>query len=100
MIIKNFKAGYIVDKEKKQKWCSIIDYRHLVTFCAYANSNLAQPEKLTLLYWTTDHLTGEKNLKDLILEIEGVRLPIQRYQEASEDEVNIGCISRKSKCEK
>ena len=73
MIIKNFKAGYIVDKVKKQKWCSIIDYRHLVTFCAYANSNLAQPEKLTLLYWTTDHLTGEKNLKDLILEIEGVK---------------------------
>lgn len=73
MIIKNFKAGYIVDKAKKQKWCSIIDYRNLVTFCAYANSNLAQPEKLTLLYWTTDHLTGEKNLKDLILEIEGVK---------------------------
>jgi hypothetical protein len=23
--------------------------------------------------WTTDHLTGEKNLKDLILEIEGVK---------------------------
>ena len=35
-----------------------------------------------------------------VLEIEGVRFPIQRYQEASEDEVNIGCISRKSKCEK